>query len=513
MADTITVKPAKPAPAMTITETVKPTKPAPAQRIALSPVDQIMPDAYICFLMLFPLSTSSENWRVYSKLKAGLSLTLSEFPFIGGYLALDEGAAGGRLQIKVDKGHGMRFIYRDFTTPDSQAEFEYSYDELKRNHFPCSAFDPEKMAPVHFAVTEPEPAVMATQANFIHGGLILSIYIHHRAADALTLGTVLKAWAKHTTVTDMANGNGPGAAIDNLTPRPMGRTPMSNGLVGAQVKDFPEFKVVDDPRAVYSAQIEVAAAATLVVASPSRLELPSEPLKMCMFHIPATRLAQLKVAASPSSPSEGWISTNDAVCALLWRHLSRVRARLASISQPEPHFLQTPLNLVVAVEARRRMVPALPKDYLGNAAFYCPVTSDLTTVTSPATPFATIAKLVRQAVTRFDSAKMRGVIGLIDSLPKPSDLQIRIYSDPMCGLIISSWADMGLYECDWGVGLGKTESVRAPNVTVGGGTSLCGIFPRRPDGGLDVLMFLEEAAIHLLSEDQDFLRFVEWWGM
>ena len=514
MADTITVNPAKPTPVMIDTELVRPAKPAPAQRIALSPVDQIMWDAYVCFLMLFPLSTSSEPRKVYSKLKAALSLTLSELPFIGGYLAPEEGAAGGRVQIKVDEGYGVKFIYHDFTISDYQADFKYSYDELKRNHFPCSAFDPEKIAPVpvNVIVTEPEPAVMVTQANFISGGLILSINMHHKAADALTLGTVLKAWAKHTRVTDMANSSGLGAAIDNLTPRPMDRKPMSNGLVGPQLKDFPEFNVVDDPRAVYSAQTEVTAAAAPAATSPSQLESLPGPVKMCMFHISATRLAHLKVAASPL---EGWISTNDAICALLWRHIARARARLASISQPDPVFPAAPMNLALnlAVEARRRMVPALPAEYLGNAVFYCPVYSDMTTVTSPSTPFATIAKLVREAVTHFDSARMRGVIGLIDSVPKPSDLQVRIWSDPMRGLVISSWADMGLYELEWGAGLGKAESVRVPNVVGEGGTPVCEIFPRRWDGGLEVLMCLEEAAIQMMSKDEEFLSFVEWKGM
>lgn len=69
--------------------------------------------------------------NVYSKLKAGLSLTLSELPFIGGYLFPEEGAAGGRFQINVDEGHGMRYVYRDFTIFDSQASL-YNYSTKAR---------------------------------------------------------------------------------------------------------------------------------------------------------------------------------------------------------------------------------------------------------------------------------------------------------------------------------------------------------------------------------------------
>ena len=517
MADAITVKPAKAAPAMTDTEIVRPAKPAPAQKIALSPIDQYMGTMGICFMLLFPLSTNSENMNVYSELKAGLSLTLSEFPFIGGYLAPEGAGAGERFQIKVDEGHSMRFVYRDFTTSDSQAKFKYSYDELKRNYFPCLAFDREVLAPVQVAVREPEPAVMAAQANFVHGGLILSIYLDHRATDAFTLGAVLNAWATHTNVTDLARSNGPGASIHSLTPRSMDRTPMSNGLVGAQLKDYPEFKVVNDPRATSQALVAhtevTTAAAALAAASPLQLESSVSFHKICIVHITTTRLRDLKDAASPASPSDGWISTNDAVCAFLWRHIARVQARLAGNPQPDPHIPETPLNLALAVEARRRMIPALPKDYLGNAVFHCAVTSDLTTVTSPSTPLPTIARLVRGAITRFDSARMRGVIGLIDSIPKLSELTFRMYLDPMRGLIISSWTDTGLYESEWGAGLGKAEGVRFPDKLFPAGLPPCVIFLRRPDGGLEVLIGMEDAAIQLLREDEEFLSFVEWKGV
>lgn len=518
MAHATTVKTAKPAPAMVDTETVKPAKPTPAQRIALSTLDQLASDVYFSFLMLFPLSTNSEIRNVYSILKAGLSLTLSEFPFIGGYLVPGEGATGGRCQMQVDEGHPMRFVYRDFTLSDSQADFKYTYDELKQKGFPLSAFDYEKVAPIPFVVKTPKPAVMAIQANFIHGGLILSICTHHKAADAMTVGTVLKVWAKYTTMIDMASTNGPSAAFDNLTPKPMDRTPMSSGLAGVRLNDFPEYFVVDDSSAVCSTQTEVAAVAAppaTEIASPLPLESPSgsRKIKMCIVHIPATRLAHLKAAASPSSPSEGWISTNDAICAFLWRNIARVRARLASIPQPHSPSPQAPLNLGMSVDARRRMVPTLPKDYMGNASFYCCVSSDATTVTSPSTPLAAVAKLVRDAVTRTDSAKMRGIIGLIDSVPRVSDLNIRIHLDPMRGLAVNSWADMGLYGYEWGAGLGRPESIRVPCMTFETGMPACTVLPRRPDGGLEVLVCLEEAAIQMLSEDEVFLNFVEWRGM
>ena len=76
-------------------------------------------------------------------------------------------------------------------------------------------------------------------------------------------------------------------------------------------------------------------------------------------------------------------------------------------------------------------------------------------------------------------------------MAKATDLLMRIHDDPMRGLVVTNWVDTGLSELEWGGGLGKAESVRLPGVTLPVKTPVCGVFPRMPDGGLEVLMNLE----------------------
>lgn len=210
---------------MTDTDFVKPIRPAPTQKVSLTSVDQFMTDTYVCFVMLFPLSTGADNRDLYGTLKAGLSLTLSEIPLIGGYLAPEEGSQSGRLQINIDEGHGIKFVYRDLLASD-RAGFNYSYDQFKRDHFPISALDPDKIHSVPFAVTSPRPTTMGVQASFIHYGLILSNCIHHRVSDGLGLAAVLKVWAKNTRMVDATNGSDLVAANYKLREISMDRTPM-----------------------------------------------------------------------------------------------------------------------------------------------------------------------------------------------------------------------------------------------------------------------------------------------
>ncbi|KAI9718051.1 MAG: hypothetical protein M1812_004309 [Candelaria pacifica] len=491
-------------------EFVKPVKAASPQKIILSPVDRIMPNTYVCWVLLFPLSDDRSPEDEYHKLRAGLSLTLSEYPFIGGYLSSENSCKGEEVSIRVDAEYGIRLVRRNFDVDDGSGDamFGSSYAELKQKHFPISALDQNEIQPFPYTVKTPTPRVMGAQVNFISGGVILSTCVVHRACDALGVSVILKAWAKNTRLMD-ARTCDVTAAICNLsmTESLMDRTSMSGGLKGARLQDHPEYRVLEGGKGTDPGKAEIVAAGATTTAS----KPPTGPLKFCVFYLSAAQLSHLKSAAFPPQSSNTWISTNDAICALLWRHISRARAR--SGHTPENSASKSPpLNFIMAVEARRRMSPAIPKGYAGNAVFCCPITSDLHTVTSPSTPLHEIALLFRDAVTGYDSAKMSGVIGLINSMAKPTDLMVRIADDPMHGMIATSWADTGLYELDWGSELGKPESVRVPDVPLEGATPICGIFPRLPDGGLEILVSLDLDEIEVLKCDEEFGRFTEWRG-
>ena len=246
---------------------------------------------------------------------------------------------------------------------------------------------------------------------------------------------------------DAMNGSDLVAANYKLKETSMDRAPMRKGLPGAQIRDFPEYRVHKVPKAINPGLAEKVVAPQ--GSSSASTSLPA-PLKLCIFRISATQLSQLKSAASAPNPSDEWISTNDALCVLLWRHITRARTRAVYTANFGPLCPETPLNFSLALEARRRMIPALPEDYLGKAIFHCPITSDLGTLTSSSVPLHAITKLFREAVTHYDSATLHGVIGLIVSMAKAMDLLMRVHEDPMRGLVVTSWVDPGLYQLEWG---------------------------------------------------------------
>lgn len=275
------------------TDFVTPAVPAPPQTVRLTPVDQLMVGSYINLILCFPLSTSTNIQETYAKMKSGLTPTLSEIPFVGGVVVPEEGGRG-RHQINIDQGYGMRFVFRNFATTST---FKCSYEELQRAKFPNSAMDAEKLSPFGYIPTSATPAVKAAQANFFTGGMLLTVSILHTASDVLGLAEILKCWVKNIKDADAANGISPQAPVPPA--RSMDRATMMKGHSGADIKDFPEYRLLEGQKETLQQRLGVVEAAP--------------PTEFSTSYFSPAHLAQLKRAASSPNPDDPWISTNDAL--------------------------------------------------------------------------------------------------------------------------------------------------------------------------------------------------------
>lgn len=468
---------------------VRPTTPCSPQIIPLTPLDQVAFRLYVTFVHCFSLPPRTDHKGLYLRLKYGLSETISELPFLGGCIIPEVGKSG-RVQIQINEGYGIRFPYRDYTDALSQTSWRRSYDELKAAHFPISALDAGKLSPVEFVPTSPTPPVMVVQANFIDGGLLLTTSIHHSASDATGFATVLKIWAKHSR-SDCETGG----ILSLTTPnwRAMDRSVLMKGHAEAHIRDSPELRVRD------SLELTVLQRTGVISACPAR--------ENGIFYFSPSRLAQLKLAASSDKPTDPWISTNDALCALLGRHISRARG-LGPLESGGQGTL--PVQFTLAVQGRRRLAPPLPEEFLGNVVILCPATLDINTLTSPTSPLYDAASTLRKALNSIDSGYLRGRIGMIDSIPDLNNLEVAVFDNPQRDLLVSSWSDLGLLQVDWGQGIGRPEYIRIPQQPSTGGMGGAGIFPRLLDGGLEVLIGVEVETMRRLRADEEFLKFAEW---
>ncbi|RDL41613.1 Uncharacterized protein BP5553_01592 [Venustampulla echinocandica] len=460
-----------------------PTSPA-MQR--LSPLDMNMPRLYgTRWILSFPLESGADKAQIYEGLRRGLAHTISSIPWIAGNIGPEDGRdlKENRVQI-VDSSTGVRFQYNDLTGALP------SYAELKAEHFPLSKFTTAQLSPLGVMPEPPEP-VMAAQANFIEGGLLLTVGVHHAVCDASAVGTIIDTWAHNTAATSTSE---PVSFSKYDTPS-NDRSPLMVGAPGAKLTDFPEYILQPTPSA---------AAADVNMEQMAKTGFSLPPMTTCIFHFSPASLVALKAAAEA-------YSTNDALSGFLWRHMTLARNPIqpsGSIVPDEDGEKTT--AILYAANIRTRCSPPLPHSYLGNASMGT-ITERLSisTLTS-SSGLKTAASAVRKSLQRLVDTPNRIplTIGLIDARPDPTELRFAYHGFLGPDISSTSWADIGVYESVWGQ-LGKVESFRVPGEGADGAIA---VFPRLKQGGLEVMVALEAEAMQRLIGDPEFVGKAELWA-
>lgn len=91
-----------------------------------------------------------------------------------------------------------------------------------------------------------------------------------------------------------------------------------------------------------------------------------KPLASATFLIRKSALVDLKALATSQKPfmstTEPYISTHDAVCALIWRTVMAARLKLGAIAPSDTTTFSMP------IDGCTQLFPSLPSDFLGNLA-------------------------------------------------------------------------------------------------------------------------------------------------
>ena len=529
--------------------------------VTLSALDQLLPRLYSRILMCFPFpevgdgdhqeydnsqKVGKRKDEIVSVLRDGLQKTITALPFLTAEVvdaseappssANNHEGRRGRLQLRP--GKGVIFRVRDLTHAerndgDQQKMTTFpSYDELKAKDM---VFD-DDLTPDLLCPVEPSPVslkpnkVMAGQVTFIKDGLILCICTHHSVVDGTSFGELARVWAGYCAKADPQNGG----AI-NLNLACVDRTPIIESRQDGNdsdknqqntkeakkkevvdIRDFPGYKLAAKSDELGSWE-SVEAVADDKPESPS----PSRVITL-IFNFSAAGLIQLKTDVSAAMTQQErngngndgngqkrWISTNDAVCALFWSCITDARlSRLegsartdSSSSKTQGQMNEWKTTLGMAINARSRLRPALPKAFLGNVVLYGACTRDskdtrcqpmpsgdspsnattdgsTTSTATNITPNAASLKVIastaldiRQRVNSVDDGYVRRVISLVESIPDISLIGGSFFDEIGTSVIQSSWTDLPLYDLYWGDvlssgggnkkgGNGKAEFVR-----------------------------------------------------
>lgn len=332
----------------------------------------------------------------------------------------------------------------------------------------------DRIAPCPRVPEGPGPhPVFVVKATSIWDGLILCFGFSHRAVDGAAMATLMKAFAEGCRI-----------CVNKESPEP------SEGVESIALK------VMETHDQARKELLDMNRPDTI----PSELHFPfilksgvssdsSTPESECaMFTISSQGLRELKTARSPPKPH--WISTNDAVSALIMSCVARAR-------QARP--LGT-INAHITINARSKFAPPLPKDYMGNCCAATVATlsaNDLLDGTLSGLSACTQA--IRKAIISLTSQKVEAIAAFTHAHPAGDiDFEFAYHGDQSkrdYGL--NSWADWGLYDADFGFGYPAFVRQCAASWS-----DSCRILPRRRDGSQEVIIGLEKGDMARFRQDR-----------
>lgn len=439
---------------------------------------------YTQLTLCFPVRDDSLSFRaeVIDNLERGLVRLSKEFPWIAGKVVQDDDVfkvipAKTALSLVVKE-------LRDYDTVST-------WDELKHANFPFHMLDEDVVAPCKTMVEpEAERPVLMVQANFVRGGLLLTVNAQHGSMDMAGQGQVVALFAKACRGEEFTKDE---VEIGNM--RRTGRIPISDHEIAYHCEP-------PNPR-----QEEVAQDAKPHEAQPTT---PLDALVWAYFDFSAASLSSLKEVATQTLNTlnctyPGFVSTDDVLTAFIWQSITRAR---------EPrldHPWATVTTLSRNVDIRRYY--DLPSTYPGlmtsETRHPCRV-DDIV----EHRPFGVVASGLRAAL---NPALLRmGVQSRATAIARNREAvlqrNIAAMSDPRFDVRLSSWAKEKLYDLDFGPCLGKPEAVRRPKFGNGAREGLVYFLPKGRDGSIVVGICLRQEDMDRLRTDKEVLRCATWIG-
>jgi hypothetical protein len=155
----------------------------------------------------------------------------------------------------------------------------------------------------------------------------------------------------------------------------------------------------------------------------------------------------LKAEASPVhatvSTDQTWISTNDALSALLWRTVMAVQNPIDSLEGDHVSVFN------IALDGRLRTDPPVHPSTLGCFLEYVAVSMPIRRMLTSAS-LADMAILIRKAILRATQQWTDNVTTLISRLEDVDRLIPTTFLDvPGYNCVQTSWAEFSLYNLDW----------------------------------------------------------------
>lgn len=458
------------------------------EQFVISDIDHTMPKIYVQIVEVFELPREAEKPKIVDNMIKGLEYTLSQFPILAGKLKMD--AENGRLWVSKKRESSVGLSVRDV------AESFPSYEELERSDFPAASFKRHVLLPK--AVTEKQlfsplgdnqedDTIISTfQINFIIGGLILGVAIHHNCSDGPGCDGFLTMWAKNSAAVSR------GTSFQALPKGVLDRSRLS-----AKKPDAARWKQLDQKFPILKDSGGPAPP------PPADFKMPD--LAIRMWHFPKSKTEELKRKAM-SQTGAGWISTYDAIMSLLWKTITRSKLELL---QPD---LDKEVILAHGVNTRKIFDPPLPDTFMGNAVALARTESLRISDLLMDDNLPSLAQKVRASIKAITPQYVAELPEWVAGLEDRRWLNINMHSFLGMDLATTSWQAMNVYQ-QHDFGFGVARAIRFPDPQFEGYVfvypSRAGVKEDAVDEGIEVCVCLEKGCHDRLAQDGELLAYAQ----
>jgi hypothetical protein len=432
---------------------------------------------------IFPVSHHSRQDDFVRTLQLGLERLSAAFPWIAGNVIYDD----LNEEYRIVPSGAIPLIIHDIQH-DASAP---TMNGLRKAAFPCGMLDEKAIAPcltINASATDEglkacSAPVLALQANFITDGLILTIVAQHNVTDMTGQDHIIALLSKACHGIPFTEQEEAVGMMDRSRVIPL----------------LPESYDIWNPGPELDFQVHKPRQTESAASTDS--DLPAATWACVNF--PKSSLEQLKSWATMIKDSSvPFVSTDDTVCAFLWKCISRVR-----LSRLDPKLIST---ISRAVDIRDRM--GVPSSYLGMLQSLTFARRSLQQVVDE--PLGTIASYLRSLLDPdvidlvYQARAFNTFVARAGE--KKCTASFTANMSPTSDLMTSSWSKIRCYEYDFNLGLGKPEAVRRPGFSAF--ECLVYFMPRSPRGELIVQICLRDEDWDRLKEDEEFTTFARYIG-
>lgn len=461
--------------------------------IHLSSIEHCMPRAYIRICMSYRMPDSTSCSEVVQRLDNFVRKTVDAKPYLAGYVvpAGNSDTRIGAVEIRFSEQD-----YQDYPGVSVRhltwEEVPYTYNQLDDMHLPPSVIKPDLVSALTESADENRAPVFRVQANFVRGGVIVSIYLHHCISDGtgiglLISGSVLMDDFKFERYLDTKGQDSPSLSVRLAT--------------------FANRKSVVRKELSWSDhnQINSRHLKCRVFNSSAPEIKPPAKGRGCVVAFSLRELNRLKTLLEDQEQST-FMTLNDVLQALLWH--SMMKARIPSLASGTT---VTTSKLLIPTNIRGKLKNSLPDHYFGAAIdFACAQMSLETIARDDLSTLVRVAKEIRRAINSVDEPYIRQAITVsmfADVNCDVRDLQAsNMDRSNGADMYITSWEKLEGYESTLGLELGQPDWVRKPWSRDPGSCIVLPLDSRKDY--LEVVIQMTKPDMERLLEDQNFRSYV-----